>query len=418
MLLRCSVRRLAALVLSLSLLLVVAPPAHAATGTPDDTWMTNGTVYALVRAGNYVYVGGQFTNARLNPPGQGGSVFAHPGIVRVDAATGAVDTSWKVDVTNSDGTRATVYSIAVAGGKVFFGGTFDRVDGQVRSNIAAVSETDAALDAFAPVINKNVRAMTTNGSTVYAGGYFTSIGSVARNHLAAFDTSGALSTTWKPRTNGSVRSLSMGCGNAGVYASGLFASASGSSGPFTTRDTVALFDATTGALDPWSTRDAEIKNGAVGYDVDVDCAAQRLFVGIGGINFLFAFDISTNDGALLWQRQSSGNVQTVAVNDQGTADTSDDRVYFGGHFGGGVTYPAGACSQSKPKTARFGVADMNGTCDLSWWPNFEGKFFGPWAILVTDNGSTVWVGGQYTQVCDGNTNACATQYFLSRFSDV
>jgi hypothetical protein len=406
----------AGLVVSLALLVVASMPTLAASGTPSDTWMTNGTVYALARAGNYVYVGGQFTKALENPPGQTGQVFAHAGIVRFDAATGAVDKTWKVDVTNSDGTRATVYSIAVAGGKVFFGGTFDRVDGQVRSNIAAVAESDGTLDAFAPVADGNVRAMTTNGTTVYAGGYFKSINGVTRKHLAAFNSSGALSTTWKPKTSANVLSLAMGCGGTGVYASGFFTSAGGSKTALVPRNTVALFDASTGALDDWHTDSTAIKNGAVGYDVDVDCDAQELFVGIGGINFLMAFDISTNDGPLLWQRQTSGNVQTVAVNTRGTAGTTDDRVYFGGHFGGGVSYDSGTCSVAKPKTERFGVADVNGNCDLTWWPNFEGKFFGPWAILVTDGGNSVWVGGQYTQVCDGNTNACATQYFVSRFS--
>src|SRR5262245_23792867 len=84
-----------ALVLAFTLL-----PAHAGTGTPDDTWMTNGIVYAAVRAGNYVYLGGTFTKALENPPGQAGGGFTSEGIVRFDAATGVVDKSWKVSVTN------------------------------------------------------------------------------------------------------------------------------------------------------------------------------------------------------------------------------------------------------------------------------------------------------------------------------
>jgi hypothetical protein len=397
---------------------VTLAPAFAATGTPDDTWMTNGTVYALVRAGDYVYVGGQFTKALQNPPGQTGEGFPHPGIVRFDAATGEVDKSWKVDVTNSDGTRATVFSIAVAGGKVFFGGTFDRVDGQVRSNIAAVSELDGSLDPFAPTVDKTVRAMVANGSTVYVGGYFTSINALGRKHLAAFDASGTLSAQWRPKTGGSVRSLVMNCDGTGVYAGGLFATAAGPGGQLVSRETVALFDATTGALDPWATNPDEITNGAVAYDLVPSCAEDRLFVGIGGTNLLYALDTSGTDGHLLWTLKTSGNVQTVGLNDRGTADASDDRVYFGGHFGGGASYPDTLCDQAKPKTIRFGVADLDGHCDLTWWPNFDGKFYGPWAILVTDDGGTVWVGGQYTQVCDGVTNACATQYFISRFSDV
>jgi len=411
-------RGIAGAIVSLLVLAFTLAPALAATGTPDNTWMTNGTVFALVRAGSYVYAGGQFTKESQNPPGQAGEKFASVGIARFDAVTGAVDKSWKVTVTNADGSRATVRAIAIAGGNVFFGGTFDRVNGEVRSNIAAVSETDGSLASFAPVMNNNVMSMISNGSTVYVGGAFTTVDGFGRSRLAAFNTSGTLLNTWRPRASALVRSVILDCTGTKVYAGGRFLSASGTSGALQPRDSIALFDGSTGALEPWATRDADIGNGANAYDLAVSCARPELFAGIGGTNFLYAFDTSDDDGQALWIRQSAGNVQTVAVTDRGTADPADDRVLFGGHFGGGVTYPSGACSVPKPKTARFGFATLDGGCDLSWWPNFEGKFYGPWDILVTDNGHTAWVGGQYTQVCDGNTNACKSQYFLSRFSDV
>jgi hypothetical protein len=31
---------------------------------PDDTWMTNGTVYSVIRHGDYIYVGGKFNKVR------------------------------------------------------------------------------------------------------------------------------------------------------------------------------------------------------------------------------------------------------------------------------------------------------------------------------------------------------------------
>lgn len=406
------------LFVALSVVALTLSPALAFSGTPDDTWQTNGIVYSVVRAGSYVYVGGTFTKAIENPPGQAGGSFAHPGIVRFDAATGVVDKSWKVDVTNADGSRATVLAIAVAGGNVFFGGTFNRVDGQTRSNLAVVSEADGTLTGIDPVVNNTVRSMISNGSTVYIGGSFTFVDSVGRKRLAAFDTSGNLLNSWRPRTSAEVRSVILDCSGTKVYAGGRFLTAAGNTGSLVSRDSLALFNGTTGALDPWATRPDEISNGANAYDLAVSCAANRIFAGIGGTNLLYAFDTADNDGEVLWTLKTSGNVQTVAVNDQGTADASDDRVYFGGHFGGGVSYPTGLCSTAKPKTIRFGVADLDGHCDLSWWPNFDGKFYGPWDILVEDNDNRVWVGGQYTQVCDGNTSACDSRYFLSRFTDV
>jgi hypothetical protein len=347
-------------------------PAYAYVETPDDTWMTNGTVYALVESGGFVYAGGQFTKVSENPPGQTGDRYTSVGIARFDAATGVGDRTWKVNLARTDGKRPTVYAVAVADGKVFFGGQFDLVNGQPRLNFAAVSVADATLDpnVDAPVgtsISQRVRAMIATGSTVYLGGYFTTADGVGRSRLAAFDTSGNL-LPWKGRAGGAVRTLAFDCDGTGLYAGGNFLTAAGPTGTFVPRDGIARFDLATGALRAWATRDADLGNGSQIYDLDPDCAAQRLLAGIGGQNFVYAFDISDDDGQALWTRQSAGNVQTVAVNDFNTADTSDDRFLFGGHFGGGVTYPAGTCSQSKPKTARFGVTDINGNCDLSWWP--------------------------------------------------
>jgi hypothetical protein len=380
--------------------------------------MTNGTVYGLARAGAYVYAAGQFTKELEHPPGQAGGTFNSAGIARFDAVTGVVDKTWKVTVTNADGTRPTVRTIAVAGGNVYFGGTFDQVDGQPRSNIASVSEADGSLNSFAPVVNKTVMSMITDGSTVYVGGAFTTIDGAGRSRLAAFSSSGSLLSSWRPRASSEVRALIFGCGDNTVWAGGRFGTIAGTGGTFQTRTLVAQLDATTGALEPWANIPADVSGGANAFDLAISCASNEIFVGIGGTNLLYAFDTSDNVGDLLWTVKSSGNVQTVAFNDKGTADPSDDDVYYGGHFGGGVQYDTSLCDPFKPKQIRFAETRPDGHCDLSWMPTFDGKFYGPWDILVTDGGKTVWVGGQYTIVCDGNTSACASQYFLSRFSDV
>jgi hypothetical protein len=405
--------------------LLVAMPSVALAGfeeVPDPTWMTNGTVYAIVRSGDHVYIGGQFTRVRSTPPGVKGPTVKSIGIARLDAETGVADKTWTPEVTRSDGKRAVVFAIAVTGGKVFFGGKFDRVDGQPRRNFAAVAQANAALDAGADSLvgsgfGSPIRGMIASSTRVYAAGYFSSVDGQPRAHLAAFDTSGELVDGWTPRTGEHARALAFDC-DGDVIAGGAFQTAAGSTGPLVARDKVAVFDETTGALQAWSTRDADLDNGMNVFDLAVSCAGQRLIAGIGGQNWLYAFDLGDDDGEMVWRRHSAGNVQTVAVNDFGTASTADDRIYFGGHFGGGVDYPTGTCSESKPKTARFGVATLDGHCDLSWRPNFEGKFYGPWDILVTDGGARVWVGGQYTQVCDGSQNPapCVDRYFLSRFT--
>ncbi len=61
--------------------IALAPPAHASLGlreTPDQTWMTNGIVYAQALSGDggTLYIGGKFTQVREEPPGAGGAVVS------------------------------------------------------------------------------------------------------------------------------------------------------------------------------------------------------------------------------------------------------------------------------------------------------------------------------------------------------
>jgi hypothetical protein len=116
----------------------------AISETPDPTWMTNGRVYSVVRHGGYVYVGGKFTAVRSAP--SGGTSFVTKNLARFDATTGVADRNWRPDVTGTDPTLTTVYSLAAAGGKIWVGGKFDAVEGLPRRNLAAVSPETGIVD--------------------------------------------------------------------------------------------------------------------------------------------------------------------------------------------------------------------------------------------------------------------------------
>ena len=79
--------------------------------------------WAIVRHGDYVYVGGNFTRVRQTSSGTGS--FAATDLARFDATTGVADKSWTPDVTGSDPNTTQVYSLAAAGGKIWVGGKFD-----------------------------------------------------------------------------------------------------------------------------------------------------------------------------------------------------------------------------------------------------------------------------------------------------
>jgi hypothetical protein len=299
---------------------------------PDATWMTNGKVYAVIRSGEYVYVGGQFT--RVRSAASGGQTFAATNLARFHADTGVGDPSWTPDVTGADPTTTTVYSLAASNGRIFVGGKFGAVNGIPRRNFAAVSPDTGAVDpAVDPVVGTEasiVRAMVASGTKVYIGGAFGSIqddtGTKGRNNLAAINpTTGNVDLTWKPRADKIVWSLAFSCDGSGVFAGGKFLRAAGSNGVFATRQYIARFEASSGALHPWAIPPTSFQNTSeVASDLAVTC--ERITSGFLGPNFLRSFRLDDgNTGSVVWEYKTGGEVQTATM-------FGPDKVIVGGHF--------------------------------------------------------------------------------------
>jgi len=397
-----------------SVVAILAASAGAAsaafTNAPDATWMTNGQVYAIAQSGNTIYVGGKFRSIRACPPHTAcpGGTVAVLNVAALDATTGAAIKTFKPQI---QGDGATVLALAVSGNDLYIGGKFTAVDGTPRLNLAAVDLTTGALD---PGVNHQIGVDTTDGiramlaadGKVYAAGYFTTVDGLPRRHLVAFDADGSLDPAWKPRTSDLVRALTTTCDGSSIIAGGNFRSAAGSTGTLQPRATLAMFDPATGALDPWTPDNANIPNGVNAFDLAASC--DRLFVGYGGSNAIYAFDLTDDFGETIFGVKTGGNVQTVALR--------GDRVLFGGHFTQVSVNCPGARNENEQRI-RFAIADLDGCVrdasgnDLDGWtPSFEGKFFGPWEIFVT--GDQVWVGGQFTMVSG------VPQYMLARFTDI
>src|ERR671916_409260 len=94
-----------------------ASPALALTETPDDTYMTNGKVYAtaLSEDGNILYIGGEFTEVTENPPGKSGIDHTVNNVAAINVETGAAIRTWRPEVSGDD---AVVRSLAVKNGKI------------------------------------------------------------------------------------------------------------------------------------------------------------------------------------------------------------------------------------------------------------------------------------------------------------
>jgi hypothetical protein len=363
--------------------------------TPDDTWMTDGRVFSIIRSGDYVYVGGRFT--RVKSEVTGGQSFAATNLARFDADTGVGDPTWTPDVTGEDPAVTTVYALAASNGKIWVGGKFGAVNGVPRRNLAAVSPDTGAVDAtLDPVVGKEpnmVRAMIASSQKVYIGGSFGAVDGKGRGNLAAIDpVTGNVDLAWKPRADRLVWSLAFSCDNAQVFAGGKFLNAAGSDGVFSARTVIARFDATSGALHRWAVPASTfegVDEGFVASDMAVTC--DRITTGfLGHPNWVRSFRLDNGEtGSMAWGYRTGGDVQAVTM-------LGPDKVILGGHF-----------KWVKDRVPRTCIAMVNlsdGSADPSWNVALTAgstKAIGPWDLLVDEN--HLYVGGHFTEVRTGSS---------------
>jgi hypothetical protein len=378
---------------------LAAPASASLSVKADNTWMTNGVVYSIVQSGNTIYLGGLFTRVsactpNLSCPGESLDVS---NLAALNATTGAAIPTFHPMV---QGDQATVYALAVLGPRLFFGGQFTSVDGTARRNFAAVDLTTGVVDPSTPAAvgldnGDKVRGMVATSSRVYISGGFGQVDGVPRKHLAAFDVNGTLDPVWAPRTDGQTHTVTMSCDGTSVIAAGGFQHASSQSAQFHSRYHFAIFDATNGALDPWTPVSSQLPSAPI-YDLAVSC--DRLYAGSGGSNRIMALDLTDDSGNVLWMLTTDGNAQAVALR--------GDRLLVGGHF---TSVPLRDTNKSYGRF-RFAVLDLDGYLQSDWVPEFRGTIHtGVWDILVT--GSQIWVGGGFTTV-SGDKRWC-----LARFTD-
>jgi hypothetical protein len=126
---------------------------------------------------------------------------------------------------------------------------------------------------------------------------------------------------------------------------------------------------------------------------------DRLFVGTGGSNRIFALDLTDDTGNLQWMLSMNGNAQAVALR--------GDRLLVGGHFNWVPDIHTG----EQITRFHFFVLDLDGHLQSDWVPSFRGKIrTGVWDILVT--GSQIYVAGGYTTVSNDR------RWGIARFTDV
>lgn len=172
---------LAALPLLAGLVAVNAPASADPAAVPAESWVTDGTIYAVRQVGDRLYVGGSFTQVRPNT-GFG---------VALDPSTAA----WAPAFPKINGT--VLVAVPDGSGGFYVGGDFTRVGSRSRHNGARVvpGATPGTWEvaAWNPATDKPIRTIAVSPvshDVVYIGGDFSTVQGVARAGLAAVTRTG------------------------------------------------------------------------------------------------------------------------------------------------------------------------------------------------------------------------------------
>jgi hypothetical protein len=343
-------------------------PTSVSTGAPFATYpRVAGNVEVVLADGERGwFVGGSFDRI-------GGEVRRNLAYVFADGRV----SSWALDL---DGT---VRALAISRGTLYIGGSFAHIAGSARSRAAAVDmRTGRALAWNPDVEGDDVKAIAVDGSRVYLGGYFHSLGGQLRSGLAAVDRETGVPTAWNPAGIAS-QVFAIAIVDGTVYVGGQFWGMSGQ-----LRPNLAAFDRSTNELLPWSwaiERNPECYHCDNGPFVRAFAVADgRLYIGgsfthVDSIarSGLAAIDLGTHR-LTAWEPQATGvppypYIYALAV--------SSGVAYVGGNFHslGGVRH------------AYVGAVDAQTGLATDWFPMPNGEVH---ALAATD--LAVYMGGEFT----------------------
>lgn len=337
------------------------PASAAYTRGASSSWVPNRAVFAVVRDGNRVYIGGAFTSLR-NPAT--GVRVRRPYVAALDANTGAV-LPW------NPGTDGKVRALSVGGnGTVYLGGEFTSAAGKAAIRLAAIRPDGTAVNGWTASANRTVFGVWAGSSGVYVSGAFGQINGKYRARVARLSLSnGALVKTFNARVGGGrVRTITPSPDGQSLLLGGSFKSLSGYPRAFA--GAVAL---TTGAASSWSPKAV----CDTCYVFDLASSDGRVYAAMAGPGGR-AVAWSATTGARLWARGGDGDVQAI--------DVEDGVVYAGGHFG--PTFSGVVRHQLVALNAAKGTL-------LSYTLPFSGKNYpGIWAVLADSTG--LRIGGGFT----------------------
>ena len=339
---------------------------NATTGAVDTTWVPSGCcgtqVETIALAPNRLYV----------------SAFSTPGgrdVAALNLVDGAVDSAFDPPMHNTGRVNAIVPTASA----IYVGGTMKADDGS-RMNLAALSTTGGALLGWAPDGAGRVNAIGVAGGDVVAGGPFETYGGVPRRDLAAIDLTTGMPTAFHAPVDEMFAGLtsvdSLALGDGVLWAAGSFAT----TGP-PALSRLAAFDPQTGAQ---TTFNKTVNNpvhslAASGSDVYIGGS----FTQVGTATRRGAAQIHHVPG-------DAGEVQRFDADVDGDVlalALAGDTLFLGGNFASVNTTGVNA--------TRNRLAAVNSTSGdvLPFDPNLDGTV----RALQVDGG-TLFAGGEFLNV--------------------
>jgi hypothetical protein len=405
------------------------PSAVQRSGMVDKPGAANKSntvaVRAIVQAGSLIWVGGVFDE--IDGPG-GGRVADASNLAAFDASSGLMATVHIPAVTANQG-QAEVYDMSLGpDGKLYLAGHFDHLDGLARQGVAAIDPASGAVLPFAPKAG-TPHTILASATAIYAGG----------TRLLAFHLDGSRPRGYVPplvETTGSVRTemtspqfRDIAKLGSTIVAACQCDSLTDANGTHAVKAVVEL-DAATGALLNWVPTGLAASSPASGLSVIVHVfpgtTDPTVYLAAGGNDFTAAYDFRT--GARRWIEDTSGSSQSVIW--------YRNYLVVGGHFDwtqapggpkcGTNASPDHGCMYTPKLVAMDGStgAILPDPSGRPWNPGICCRYNGVWALLRGADGTSLYVGGEFTEAggswsCKRAWGPClngaSTQKFFARF---
>lgn len=326
----------------------------------------DGLVRTLALRGGRLWVGGDFRRV-------GGR--RHLAVAELSAATGRAR-AWDAGLRVSRTELPSVSALALAGRRLYVGGSFFRARRAQRGGIAVFDLSSGRLGRWNPDVSGLVAAIVPAGRAVYLGGDWSTDHGSRSEALRAFDVRTARATAWRPPVDSdndqaTPRVDALLVERSSVIVGGYFVQAGGAR-----REGLAELDRNTGRATPWD------PNPQRGFVSTLAREGGRLYAGgnfarIGGADrpWLAALSLATGRAEAFAPRPNR-RVLALAL--------QHGRLFAGGDFSSAPTEPRRRLAALDARTGRI----------LPWSPDVEG---GDVYALATD-GKTVYAGGDFRRV--------------------